>query len=679
MEGLRGIAVLLVVLYHAGVPGFAGGYVGVDVFFVLSGYLITGILAAEVVRTGTVDLRRFYARRARRLLPAMAVLLVAVTAFAFVFYSPLEQGPIADTAVATAGYFSNFHFAAGATDYLAAEAETNPLLHTWSLSVEEQFYFVWPVLVLLALTGVRRRGSGAPSGGAPSAISQRRLIWVMVAVCVVSFALTLYLMGTLRTHWAFFGSPTRAWEFGLGALGAMVPRLTRDASGWRFGSLEEVPAASRWLGWLGLAGILVAGCLYSARTPFPGFAALLPAVATVLALRAGTARTDTSLARALAWRPLQELGRLSYSWYLWHWPVLVFAAGMLGHLPLWQRLAFAAGSLVLAEASYRLVEDPVRHHRFLAERSGRGLALAGMLTAFGVGLALGWGHLAGEAAGSPEQQAYAAAVLDRYGEGAEGCIGGMTETDVIECEFGDESGPVVLLLGDSHADHWLPAMTLAAELEGWHLVTLTHSGCDMVDTREWSDTLGRFHDECSIWRDKTVVRVGELSPALVVVSSAATEDEYADGTWSEPTTAFYRRVAAVSAEAGGRVVHLRDTPRPGFALPACLSRKTWRGDGTEACAFSRESPYAAAIEAQSAAARRVEGVREVDLSEAVCPDEACEPVRDGVVTFRDDNHFTAAFAATLAPALADALGGELGDGPLRGTPVDDAPSAQPVR
>ena len=644
------MAVLLVVLYHAGVPGFSGGYVGVDVFFVLSGYLITGILAAEVARTGRLDLPRFYARRVRRLLPAMAVLLLAVTVFAYLFYAPPEQGTIAETTLATAGYFSNFHFAAGATDYLAADAETNPLLHTWSLSVEEQFYFVWPLLVLLGLAGLRRRDGVE--------ISYRRLMWVMAAVCVASFVLTLFLMGSLRTHWAFFSSPTRAWEFAVGGLGALVPRLSVDGlrrGRIRFGSLDEVPPAGRVLGWLGLAAVLVAGTLYDARTPFPGWAALLPALGTVFALRAGTARTDTPMARVLAWRPLQELGRLSYSWYLWHWPVLVFAAGLefteIHELPALYRLALVLLSLGLAEASYRFVEDPARHQRWVSSSSRRSLALGVLLTAFGVALALAWGHVAGEASRAPDQVAYAAAASD----GFSGCITRMSSTDITDCAFGDTtSTTTVVLLGDSHAHHWLPALVPIAKREGWRLIPLLKSGCAIIDETEWERKLNRPYYECDEWKEAAFSRIAALSPDLLIATFSVA-NSFTDEQWVGGTTRTYRTLLDVAPH----VVHLRDVPRPNFDVPACLSRAAWR-KAEDRCAFDPSAhPFTYVYELVEEGVQTSGAVASLDLSSMVCPGiytgGRCDVERDGMVLYQDRHHLTATFVASLAPALADAL------------------------
>ena len=361
IEGLRAIAILLVVGFHAGVPGFSGGYVGVDVFFVLSGYLITGLLVREIEKNGSVDLPNFYARRARRLLPALALTLLVTVLVGIAIYPPFEanQGGFGATAVSTAAYASNLYFAGSSTDYFGPDREKNPLLHTWSLSVEEQFYLLWPLFIMFAV--------GAFAWQGRKNMNRSRLFWWMSAAAAASFALSFYLTSR-QQPWAYFSSPTRAWEFALGAIFVLLPyKAGKEAS---------------FVGWVGLAGIGLAAIAFDRTTVFPGLPALLPAISTGLALRG--AEANGLMVRVLSLEPLQKIGRLSYSWYLWHWPVIVFGAAIIAAPSLALRVGLALASLAIAAASFRWVEDPIRHNRGLAKRPMYAFAMAAAIAVVGM-------------------------------------------------------------------------------------------------------------------------------------------------------------------------------------------------------------------------------------------------------------------------------------------------------
>jgi len=260
IEGMRGIAVLLVVLFHSGVPGFGGGFIGVDVFFALSGYLITGIILNEITKRGKLSFRNFYARRARRLLPAAGLVVVSTLVLMLLMYSPLELGKYASWASYTSLYASNYMFMRDASNYFASDVTRNPYLHTWSLAVEEQFYLFWPALIALTLIATK---------------SRRQLAVVLTVMSAVSLAFCIWLTN-YRAPWAFFGLPTRAWEFGLGGLGCMVPAeyLVRRKS---------LTAA---VGWIGFAAVLAGSVVFTSQTPFPGLAAALPVLGTIAVLLA---------------------------------------------------------------------------------------------------------------------------------------------------------------------------------------------------------------------------------------------------------------------------------------------------------------------------------------------------------------------------------------------------------
>ena len=336
IEGLRGLAILLVVLFHAGVSRLAGGYVGVDVFFVLSGFFITGLLAREVAATGDIDLPEFYARRARRLLPAFLVVLLATVALTLWIYAPIDQPTVASDARAVALQYGNVLFADNAVNYHAASA--NPFLHTWSLAVEQQFYVLWPLL--FALIG---RIYGA------SGVTPRRLIAWVTAAGVLSFVVSLWVT-KIAQPWAFFGMPTRIWEFALGGVTALA--LAHQP--------KEVGKGGIYYQLAGLIAIGVASLSYHQATAYPGVAAIAPALGAVALLIGGHRAPNSAVSKALGSRLLQWFGRMSYSWYLWHWPLVGIGAVIDWDIGVVGRLAWSGVALVLAVLTHRFIEKPWR-------------------------------------------------------------------------------------------------------------------------------------------------------------------------------------------------------------------------------------------------------------------------------------------------------------------------------
>jgi peptidoglycan/LPS O-acetylase OafA/YrhL len=387
VEGLRAVAVLLVLAYHARLLGITGGYIGVDVFFVVSGFLITGLITRELERTGTVSLPAFYARRARRLLPAALLVIVVTIVASAVILPPLRTTEVAADGAASALYVGNLRFALQATDYLQADLAPSPLLHYWSLGVEEQFYLFWPALLLL-VAGRR--------------IALNRVAVAVAVVGIASFALSIVWTET-DAPLAFFLLPTRAWELAVGAALALAAARVATVPAWV--STAAVAA--------GLALIVAGAMLFDLETPFPGTAALVPVAGGALVLAGGLRQPLGSLSRLLALGPMRYIGRISYSLYLWHWPVLVLPAVLFGGpLPAVIRLGLALLTIPLAAASQRWVEDPIRHGRFVPVRIGRALALAGTLSAVVAIISMGIGGANPLAAAATSGQAVDAPSVD---------------------------------------------------------------------------------------------------------------------------------------------------------------------------------------------------------------------------------------------------------------------------
>ena len=691
LEGLRAIAVVLVLLYHAGVPGVTGGYIGVDVFFVLSGFLITGLLIRELEATGTISLAGFYARRVRRLLPAAMLLILATVIASVVVLSPLRAGQVAQDGIAAALYTSNLRFAFQATDYLQSELPPSPLLHLWSLGVEEQFYLFWPALLLLVTRGWAGRGR---SRSVPAGSARRRRIGLLaVAVGVASFALSLWLT-TVNEPWAFFSLPTRAWELGIGALLAVgAGRLARLPVTWATAA-----------GWLGLGLIAAGGLVIDTSTPFPGVAALLPTVGCALAMLPGMRDQDTLPARLLGWAPARFMGRISYSLYLWHWPLLVLPLAIAGgSLPLVARVGLMVLAVPIAYASQHWLEDPIRHGRIVGTVPRRNLALAGAVslavatTSLGLGfattqrLAAATAGVAGHAGNSaaaagdepipnlvpgtpaPRQTlppppggpvpagltpSLEAARNDQPATYSDGCHLDQPSTTIPDCVYGDPaSTTVVVLFGDSHAAEWFPALARLATDRGWRLVSLTKSGCTPAQLTVWNANFKRAYDECDRWREAAVARIGAEHPTLVVVGSSHPYTGVAGGgpAPSDGGQALRTGLSATLERLrplAGAVVLIGDTPKFEVDPPDCLSQHL---DNVLACAESRAQAVDSAwlgVEAQLAAQA---GAAFVDPTDWACPTDPCPVVIGRYLVFRDQHHLATPFVTALRTKLAAAL------------------------
>jgi peptidoglycan/LPS O-acetylase OafA/YrhL len=696
VEGLRALAIGAVVAFHAGVPGISGGFVGVDIFFVISGFLITGMLHREMATTNALALARFYGGRARRLLPAAAVAGIATAAGAGAWLPPLEARRVLGDGIASALYVGNYRFAAQGTDYLAETAPPSPFQHYWSLAVEEQFYLLWPILILGTAWYLRRHR--ADTGAA------RPYLLALAAVAAISFALDLILT-PLTPAWSFFGLPSRAWELAVGGLVALT------AGRWR--RLRSAPAAAA-IGWFGLLLIVVACVHLGARTPYPGSAAMVPVAGTALVIAAGCVTTKSGVALLLSRPSLRAVGRLSYSWYLWHWPVLILAPAAIGHpLGLLGRLAAVSTAAGLAMLTMRLVENPIRFAPALRSSAGRSLAgggiatlaaaLSGVLLLGTVPAPVGHGAAASAlAVGAPAaappdakpadprdttiaqvQAAVAAsadlgaipsnltptlsdAPLDKASVFVDGCVRSWLDVGQPMCVFGDENSPTtVALVGDSHAAMWSPAFEQAAQQRHWRLETLAKVTCPLMDLPITSPYLGRDYSECVQWRGQIVDRLRTEHPRLIVVDmSRRYGGDFGFVSYDPAWIDGVHRLVAQLRSTGAAVLVLGAVPDPHTTVPVCLSGHL---DNATACASSRAEGVDAAGVAAEQAATTSAGGQFADLTPLFCTTARCPLIIGNTLVFRDDNHITVSYARTLTPVMT-----ALTDRALNQTPAGGA-------
>jgi len=637
IEGLRGIAILLVVLFHAGVSAVDGGFVGVDVFFVLSGYFITGILIREREETGTVGLTGFYARRAVRLLPVFLLVLGATLVAVMTLYAPIDRAPIMAGARAVALHAGNVDLARSSTDYFSSGE--NPLLHTWSLAVEEQFYVVWPLFFLFVCFASER---AAPEASSAPRRRKSLLAWLGVAG-IISFGASLWLT-RIAQPWAFFGMPTRIWEFAMGGVLSIV--LAQRAEH------RATQAALLQVG--GLAALVFAVVAYDRTTPYPGVAALVPALAACALLTGGALASASVVSRALSVPPLRWLGRLSYSWYLWHWPLIGLGAVLAPGIGVGGRIAWGVAALGLAWLTHRLVERPARAGGD-ARIPTPWVAPAALVASVSMALAAQFAlHSAERSRLAPDQRAFAAARDDRMDHG---CWSNTVE-DAKTCVLGDAHGATTIaLLGDSHAEHWLGGLDRAGRERGWKIVPMVKGGCPVADVPSSArERASRLYRECVRYREAMLRRIIAAKPDAVILSSwdhyvptgtTRSRWQVTQADWTAGLRKTYERLGA----AGIRTVVLVDVPRTWFDVPACLSRRAARLPFATDCTYERDASISRlGMAAQSEAATGLP-IRVVNMNDQICAERRCGVVRNGAIVFTDDNHLTASFSRTLAPVL----------------------------
>ncbi len=642
LQGLRAIAVILVILAHARIDAFAGGFVGVDVFFVLSGFLITQILYTELKRDNHIRFARFYARRIKRLLPALLFVLLASSIAAISLLSPSESYEQLASLPYAATWTSNFHFLFQTTDYFDELASRDLFLHTWSLGVEEQFYLLWP-LFLFAL--YRSLGPVAYGGASPSTDQrQRRIVIALVAALLCSLALSLYWSGssTLR---AFYLMPARIWQFSLGALTFFLLFNWNSHSSLQ----QKIDQRAKFYSalFLGLAMIVGSALVLDANLAYPGFYALFPSLGAALVIASAHFGSTPKLLenRALVW-----LGDRSYSLYLWHWPVLTigFSLGLENNtLAL---LGLLLICLIAAHLSYCAIERPFWKGRWSHGQPVFTLLVSVLLISQTVFVAYHGVHK-NRLANVKVDVSYIwrADDSDIY---RMSCDTWYESAEVTPCRISGESGAerTAVLLGDSIGVQWASAIPEVFPAPQWQVIVYTKSACPMVDEEIFYSGIGAIFEICEQWRNEVIAQLASLSPDVVMLGSASTYD-YTDEQWIEGSARILQSLSQLSDQ----VLLLPGTPGLGFDGPGCLSRLVnsdepltpgkCRSEGQA----SLVSPVTALLQA---AANRFSNVHLLDLNALVCPADSCDAINDdGVAIYRDSMHLTDSIVRAWAPQI----------------------------
>ena len=673
IQGLRAVAVLLVALDHARIGPVTGGFVGVDVFFVISGYLITSLLIGEADREGKVSLTGFYARRARRILPAATIVTLVTLAAGVWFLSGVQALAVVKDAIWATFFAANIHFAAIGTDYFSADVPPSPLQHFWSLAVEEQFYLVWPLLVLALAWIAGRRGWGV----------RRTIVPLLMLIVAASLAYSVTLTQTDSVA-AYFSTPARAWELGLGALIASCALRIR----------RRPPALLALASWMGIAAIAAAAFAFDAETPFPGIAAALPVMGAALLLGGGLGAARWGPQWLLGLWPMRVVGDWSYSFYLWHWPALIVAGAVWREPEGWSGALVLAIALAISGLTYAFVENPFRRARTFSRQTWRGLvlypttiALTLPLAAFadravrdmttGDGIAI---TVADDTPHVDHQIALvkASVLAARHGSPIPGRLHpdplelDLAVPDVGECEYFDETtrslcprgdldgDKTLVLIGDSHARQWIPALDRIAAASGFTAYYLVREGCPAADVTPWLTNGDGPSLECRDFQSWARDQVAQLQPDLVLLASDANEAgfEGPDGkrVRNEQEQAHLLRTGMVSEIISvrgdsGRVVVLGDPPGVQPNGGECLTAR----DATLLACMSSPDPRSELMISAVREAATLVDVQFVDPEKWFCWQEQCPLVVGDTITMRDREHISSDYAGQLAPELAGVL------------------------
>jgi len=632
IEGLRAVAVLLVIGAHFALPGLSAGFIGVDIFFVISGYLITGILTREYESTASIGFARFYTRRLRRLLPALATMLIVSSVLAFKLLPRTENLAHSQAAAMAAVWVSNIYFAFSDIDYFGAEVGGNAFLHTWSLGVEEQFYLVWPLLIFLTARWAKGKKL-EPS-----------LVKLFVAMAVLSLGGCL-LASRTNPIFAFYMMPTRAWQFSAGALVWLLSR-------------KYMPTAlqAATVGWAGVVLLVASLVLIGPHSVYPGVLALLPTLGACALLWTSAGSRANQPPRLLhpgvllSLPPMQAIGRLSYSWYLWHWPAVIFGENLLlikGY-PVNTLVAIAA-SLLAAILTHHLIENPIRYGQRVARvRNGWQIACALSVMVVLNSQLLRWHTYTQDLLAHSKNAIYARAVFDMPAIYPNGCDDWYHSAELKPCVYGKENAQkTAVLLGDSIGAQWFPTLTTMLDPEQWKITVLTKSSCPMVDEPFFYQRIGREYTECATWRNRAIEWLQGRHIDQLFLGSAVPE-VFTDQQWTEGT----RRILDRLARNADAIYLIEANPQLGFNGPTCLMQHDGETSAGEVCSAKMNNPLREHVTALlHQVVSEHPKTHWIETASLTCPQNNCQAWRNGRVVYRDAQHLTASFVAS--PEVAE--------------------------
>ncbi|MUK87361.1 acyltransferase family protein [Ornithinibacillus sp. L9] len=647
IEGVRVFAALLVAIYHIWIGSVSGG---VDVFFIVSGYLITISLVTKMERQGKINYLEYVLGLTRRLIPLAFTVLFSVALISFIIIPQLQWKQIISEIFSSAFYYQNWQLATNAVDYLAQNNEASPLQHFWALSIQGQFYVTWPLVIFIAYV-ISTKLLKTPI--------RKTLLAILSIMFIASIGYSIYIT-TTNQPWAYFDTFARVWEFCLGGiLALLIPYL----------SLKR--AISLIVGWLGLAIICFTGVILPVSTVFPGYAALLPTTGVILVIISAENGSKFGVDRLLGMKPFQYFGNISYGFYLWHWPLLTFYYANFAT----DTVSFTAGigimilTTILSIISAKLIEKPIRK---ISVRQSK-VKLALILFVFIISVMLvntSWGYYSnkkeskftdeyhvedypgavaafGNIKPNPDkepilQEAEEASLLPSFYSSRSCYSNNKDETEVKICSFGETENPkyTIALVGGSHSGHWFPALEELSEKLKLQIDVYNKDGCRFTD----DDMGGRMTEACMEWNENVLEPLMKNSPDIIfTTANVNSEDTVPIGYINQ-----WKKFEEIS-----EIFAIRDNPRMNEKIPLCLETKS-----IEECSKPREEALS-----ETPPWENTDGIPSnvtfADLSDSFCDAETCYPVIGNIIVYRDQHHLTTLYVKTMAATLEEHLIGAL--------------------
>ncbi|SOC37552.1 acyltransferase family protein [Salinicoccus kekensis] len=649
IEGVRAVAAILIAIYHIWLGNVSGG---VDVFFVVSGFLITASLLSMYERNGSIDVIGYLLKLGKRLFPtAFAILLfILITSFLF-----LPQSQWTDTLreiLAAMFYFENWMLAFNSVDYLAQNNAASPVQHFWAMSTQFQFYIIWTAVLIIAVF-IARIMRIAP---------RKSLFTILITLFIVSLSYSVYIT-TVNQPWAYFDTFARVWEFATGGILFLI-----------IGNITLNKSTSFIFGWVGFIGLISCGLILQVSTMFPGYAALWPVASAVLILLAGNNGGKLSVYQILGSKPLVKFGGISYGFYLWHWPLLILYFNFTGNesVSIIHGVSIILAAIILSYLTTNIVEKPIRVRKEMS-KPNTALVLIGIASPLII-LAGAWSFHINElqaqtslaSAKSSDMSEYPGAMVfdsnvsdlseipevdflpqlinvkdDLPRSYDDGCHQQVEETEVIRCEYGETENPdqTLALVGGSHSTHWLPALEIYAEETNTKIVNYTKGNC-RFSSEAYLVSTPEARETCEEWVDGVTEELVEEKPDIIFTTADATEWEGIPEGYAEKWEELEENDINVFA--------IKDNPRVEYDIPGCIEEY---GVENEGCYLENDlEDYTEDMEELD-----LSNVYYADLTDKFCEVDVCKPIVGNVLVYRDDHHITKTYSETLAPFVGEEI------------------------